>query len=103
MGAADILVTKAGPGTISESLIIGLPMILYTRLPGQEDGNVDYIVSEGAGVWAPEPEKIIMTLRAWIEDPKWREQAIAACQRIARPQAASQIATILAKYVGINP
>jgi 1,2-diacylglycerol 3-beta-galactosyltransferase len=103
MGAADILVTKAGPGTISEGLIIGLPMILYTRLPGQEDGNVAYIVSEGAGVWAPQPERIINALRAWIEHPKRREQAIDACRRIARPQAASQIAKTLAKYVGINP
>ncbi len=53
MRAADVLVTKAGPGTISELLNAGLPMILYSRLPGQEDGNVTYVVSEGAGLWAP--------------------------------------------------
>jgi 1,2-diacylglycerol 3-beta-galactosyltransferase len=103
MGAADILVTKAGPGTISESLITGLPMILYSRLPGQEDGNVAYVVSEGAGVWAPQPEKVIHALQTWIEHPKRREQAVEACRRIAHPQAANQIAKILAKYVGINP
>jgi 1,2-diacylglycerol 3-beta-galactosyltransferase len=103
MGAADILVTKAGPGTISEGLISGLPMILYSRLPGQEDGNVAYVVSEGAGVWAPQPEKIIHALKTWIEHPSRREQAEEACRRIARPQAANQIAKILAKYVGINP
>ena len=32
-----------------------LPIILYAKLPGQEDGNVDFVVSEGVGVWAPEP------------------------------------------------
>ena len=58
MHSADILLTKAGPGTISEAFITGLPMILYSRIPGQEDGNVSYVVDEGAGVWAPEPDQI---------------------------------------------
>jgi 1,2-diacylglycerol 3-beta-galactosyltransferase len=63
MRASDILVTKAGPGTISEALIANIPMILYSRLPGQEDGNVEYIVSEQAGVWAPQPRKIVAALQ----------------------------------------
>ena len=49
MRAADVLVTKAGPGTIAESLNAGLPMILYARLPGQEDGNVTFVVEEKVG------------------------------------------------------
>jgi 1,2-diacylglycerol 3-beta-galactosyltransferase len=101
MRAADILVTKAGPGTISEALNAGLPMIFYSRLPGQEDGNVTYVESEGAGLWAPNPDKIVTTLRDWIEDPTQLEKASAACHRLARPQAARQIAHILADYVGI--
>jgi 1,2-diacylglycerol 3-beta-galactosyltransferase len=102
MRAADILVTKAGPGTISEALNAGLPMILYSRLPGQEDGNISYVESEGAGVWAPNPEKIVATLRNWIKYPQEREHAAGACRRLANPQAARQIATILAEYVGIH-
>jgi 1,2-diacylglycerol 3-beta-galactosyltransferase len=99
MRAASVLVTKAGPGTICEALNIGLPMILYSRLPGQEDGNVTYVVEEGAGVWAPNPELIVKGLKQWLEAPDLLEQAVAACQRLARPQAARQIAHILAKQV----
>jgi 1,2-diacylglycerol 3-beta-galactosyltransferase len=102
MQAADILVTKAGPGTISEALIAGLPMILYSRLPGQEEGNVTYVVSEGAGVWAPHPERIVSTLQNWLTHPEQRLQAVAACKRRARPQAARQIAQILAERLGID-
>jgi 1,2-diacylglycerol 3-beta-galactosyltransferase len=102
MRAADILVTKAGPGTISEALNAGLPMILYSRLPGQEDGNVTYVESEGAGVWAPSPERIVAGLRTWIEHPAERSQAAAACRRLARPQAARRIAQILAEIVGVS-
>jgi len=101
MRASDILLTKAGPGTISEALNAGLPMILYSRLPGQEDGNITYVEAEGAGIWAPTPDKIITALRRWIEQPQERERAAEACRRQARPEAARQIAQILADTVGI--
>ncbi len=102
MRAADVLVSKAGPGTISEALIAGLPIILYSRLPGQEDGNVSYVVSEGAGMWAPQPEQIVAVLRDWVNHPELRQQAVAACRRLARPHAARQIARTLASWVGIR-
>ncbi len=102
MQAADVLVTKAGPGTISEALNASLPMVLYSRVPGQEDGNVDYVVSEGAGVWAPHTGQIVSTINDWILHPEKRLHAAAACRRMARPQAAHQIADTLAKYVGLR-
>ena len=102
MRAADFLVTKAGPGTISEALIAGLPMVIYSRLPGQEDGNVTYVVSEGAGVWAPRPEQIVSALQNWIKNPQERTRVAAACQRLARPQAARQVAGILLEKVNIK-
>jgi 1,2-diacylglycerol 3-beta-galactosyltransferase len=102
MQAADILVTKAGPGTISEALNAGLPMLLYSRLPGQEDGNVTYVVSEGAGLWTPRPEAIVAALRDWLAVPEQRQQAAAACRRLARPMAARQIARILAQQVNVQ-
>jgi 1,2-diacylglycerol 3-beta-galactosyltransferase len=101
MRAANILVTKAGPGTISEALNAGLPMILYSRLPGQEDGNVDYVLSEGVGVWAPKTSYIVSALKAWITHPRQLELAAEACCQAARPDAARQIARILAHRLNI--
>jgi 1,2-diacylglycerol 3-beta-galactosyltransferase len=95
MKAADILVTKAGPGTISEALASGLPMILYSRIPGQEDGNVRYVVEEGTGRWAPGAERTARAVRRWIASPKLLESASAACRRIARPRAALDIADLI--------
>ena len=43
MRASDFIVTKAGPGTIAEALNAELPIILYSKLPGQEDGNVTFV------------------------------------------------------------
>lgn len=35
MGAADVIITKAGPGTIAEALISGLPILLNGNVPCQ--------------------------------------------------------------------
>jgi 1,2-diacylglycerol 3-beta-galactosyltransferase len=102
MHAADILLTKAGPSTICEAFIAGLPMILYSRLPGQEDGNVHYVTSHGAGIWSPRAERVVVALKEWIEQPQKRRQAAEACRRLARPQAAQQIAQILAAKIGVE-
>ena len=102
MAAADILVTKAGPGTISEALIAGLPIIIYSRLPGQEDGNVFYVVNHKAGVWAPHPERVVAAIQEWILDPPKRQKAVEACLAIAKPDAAVKIAGIIAEQVGVT-
>jgi 1,2-diacylglycerol 3-beta-galactosyltransferase len=96
MRAADILVTKAGPGTICEAFIAGLPIILYSKMPGQEDGNVTYVVQEGAGIWAPDPKQVADAVCHWFNEPAAREKAAANCMRVARPTAAREIARILA-------
>lgn len=102
MAAADILVTKAGPGTISEALIAGLPIIIYSRLPGQEDGNVFYVVNHKAGVWAPHPDRVVAAIKEWITFPQKRHQAVDACKAIAKPDAAVMIAEIIAGQVGVT-
>jgi 1,2-diacylglycerol 3-beta-galactosyltransferase len=101
MHAADVIVTKAGPGTISEAFNSGLPMVLYSRLPGQEEGNVNYVTANGAGVWAPQPDQIVATLRLWIEKPSERQKAAQASQSLAHPEAARKIAQILMVELGL--
>jgi 1,2-diacylglycerol 3-beta-galactosyltransferase len=102
MAASDMLVTKAGPGTISEAFISGLPLVLYARLPGQEDGNVSYVVHEKAGVWAPRPREVVEAVRRWVEDPAARAAAAAASRRVAKPKAARSIARLIADQAGVQ-
>jgi 1,2-diacylglycerol 3-beta-galactosyltransferase len=82
-------------------LIAGLPIILYHRISGQEEGNVAYVTDEGAGVWAPEPEAIVETLRAWIEHPEKRQAAVDNAARLARPRASRDIARAIAEKAGL--
>jgi 1,2-diacylglycerol 3-beta-galactosyltransferase len=96
MRAADLIVTKAGPGTIMEAVNSHLPMVLYSRLPGQEDGNVDYVTDNGLGVWAPGPRQSALAVRRWLQSPELLEHATQRCRQIARPDAADRIAEAIA-------
>merc|ERR1711862_425822 len=53
MVASDVLVTKAGPGTIAEAASVGLPVMLTSFLPGQEEGNVDFVINKQFGCYCP--------------------------------------------------
>ncbi len=92
MRAASLLVTKAGPGTITEAVNAGLPMVLYSHLPGQESGNIGYVVDAGVGLWAPGPQRTAEAVGWWFSNPEALEKAVQACWRIAKPNAAREIA-----------
>ncbi|KAL6519098.1 Monogalactosyldiacylglycerol synthase 2, chloroplastic [Orobanche gracilis] len=66
MGACDCIITKAGPGTIAEALIRGLPIILNDYIPGQEKGNVPYVVDNGAGVFTRSPMETARIVSGWF-------------------------------------
>jgi 1,2-diacylglycerol 3-beta-galactosyltransferase len=68
MAAADILVTKAGPATICEACIAGIPIVLSGAVPGQEDGNVTYVVENNAGVFAPGGAAVARTIAEWLDE-----------------------------------
>ncbi|XP_077237981.1 putative monogalactosyldiacylglycerol synthase 3, chloroplastic [Tasmannia lanceolata] len=72
MGACDCIITKAGPGTIAEALIRGLPIILNDFIPGQEVGNVPYVVDNGAGVFSKSPMETANLVAQWF-GPKTEE------------------------------
>lgn len=99
MRAADFIVTKAGPGTIAEAVNAHLPIILYSKLPGQEDGNVTFVEEEQVGVWAPTPQLVVRALTRWISRPQERAAIVENCQRVARPDAARQIARAIMGFI----
>ena len=101
MRAADALITKAGPGTIAESLAAHLPLILFACLPGQEDGNVTYVEETGTGVWVSEPQEVVRTLGRWITHLSTREKVIENCKKAARPEASRRIARIRGAGLGL--
>ena len=96
MRAADLLVTKAGPSTVSEALVMGLPIVLSGALPGQERPTINYIVRAGAGVWAPTAKRVAATVRELLAPGNQRLGQMAARARaLAQPDASRRVAEIV--------
>ena len=81
MHAADFVICKGGGLIVSESLACGQPLVLYEALPGQEVGNVKYIVENGAGAWSPGPIGVLTTAYQWLAGD---QTELKKCQRAAR-------------------
>ena len=91
MVAADVLVSKAGPGTIAEAAAVGLPIMLTSFLPGQEAGNVDFVLENGFGDYCDDPVAIGEELACWLQDRSLLEGMSAKAQAAGHPHAAADI------------
>lgn len=49
MACADLVMGKAGPNVLFESVTLGKPFLATTFIPGQEEGNLEMIRSYGLG------------------------------------------------------
>lgn len=65
MAASDVIISKAGPGTIMEGITVKRPLLITEAVGIQETGNIDYTVNKGLGYYCPAPTiacEIINTL-----------------------------------------
>ncbi|EOD32719.1 hypothetical protein EMIHUDRAFT_467938 [Emiliania huxleyi CCMP1516] len=92
MEVADCIVTKAGPGTVAEAAIRGLPTMLSSFLPGQEAGNVPFVVESGFGEYSANPRKIALTVTGWLQDATKLEAMSEAAARAGQPHSSGTIA-----------
>ena len=51
MYISSLVVTKPGGLTTTESLASNLPMVIINPIPGQEEENAEFLVSNGVGIW----------------------------------------------------
>ena len=71
---------------------MGLPMLVFNPIPGQEERNAIYLLEHGAGLWARTPAQMLFKVKALLDDPKRLADMQEAARRIARPRAAFDIA-----------
>jgi processive 1,2-diacylglycerol beta-glucosyltransferase len=92
MAAADLLVGKAGGLTTSEALARALPMVLIEPIPGQEERNADHLLEAGAAIRCNNLPVVAWKVAALLDDPARLKQMREAARRMARPNAAADIA-----------
>ncbi len=98
---ADVVVGKAGPGTIAEAACCATPLLLTSYVPGQEQGNAEFVVSAGAGRSVPRPRDMVADLTWLRQHPHALARMRQASAAISRPHAAAEIASLLADLAGL--
>jgi len=99
MAASEVIITKAGPGTITEAITCGLPIIISGAIPYQEDLNIAYVVENGAGQVAEDPEEIARLLHEWLQPGNGELRRMAKnAARLAKPQATLEVARLIAEF-----
>jgi UDP-N-acetylglucosamine:LPS N-acetylglucosamine transferase len=92
MRGADLLVTKAGGVTLAEAFCCGVPVVIHDVLPGQEAGNLEYVLAQRAVAYAATPRRLVRTVKELVTDADERARLATCGARLARPEAARQIA-----------
>jgi processive 1,2-diacylglycerol beta-glucosyltransferase len=88
MYGADLLVGKAGGITVSECLVVGLPVIANNPVPGQELFNADFLVNQGAGFLARDEADVAAKVAFLVRHPRRLAQMSENARALARPDAA---------------
>jgi 1,2-diacylglycerol 3-beta-galactosyltransferase len=104
MMASDVLVTKAGGLILSEGLAARLPILLIDYLPGQEEGNVRYLLSHQAGALVQNVGEFRAIMAYWLEADGYRlSQVSRASAALGHPEAALTVAKALWDAMLLQP
>lgn len=92
MGIADLLISKSGGITVSESLARELPIIVISPIMGQETRNSGYIIKHGAAVKIAKASELKEVVEYLIAHPDRVAAMKEAIRGIKKPAACFDIA-----------
>ncbi|HAT30767.1 MAG TPA: galactosyldiacylglycerol synthase, partial [Janthinobacterium sp.] len=91
MACADLVITKPGGLTTSECLAMGLPMIVNSPIPGQEERNADFLLEQGVALKAFDAVTLEYRIRHLLDNPAKLADMSAKAKLLGRPGAAAQV------------
>ncbi|HEV7178841.1 MAG TPA: glycosyltransferase [Candidatus Baltobacteraceae bacterium] len=96
--AVDLLVTKAGPGSLAEANAAQLPVVVYDYVPGQERGNVDFVRNNGLGAVALHgAAEVVQAVRSMIRTPDRLNQIRENQEAVAPVRSSRRIAALISQ------
>ena len=94
MDIADVLISKSGGITVSESLAKELPIIIIAPILGQETRNSDYLIKHGAAVKIKEASDLKEVVEYLVAHPERTAAMKDAIGAIKKPSACYDIAKL---------
>lgn len=98
MKMADLFVGKPGGLTTAEALSVGLPMVIVSPIPGQEERNSDHLLEDGVALKCNEFTTLAFKIDRLLGDPARLASMRENAKKNGRPNAAQTIVRTLANH-----
>lgn len=95
MSISDLVVTKPGGLTTSESLASCLPMVIINPIPGQEKENAEFLENHGIAVWIRNSNESKMIFELLLSNKEKLEDMKKNTSILAKPFSTAEICKIL--------
>lgn len=91
LAASEVVVGKAGGLTVAESTALGVPMIVFDPIPGQEEHNADFLARAGAGFYVKSLSGVRAAVLQALDADEHARLSAAACA-VGHVDAADRVA-----------
>ena len=95
MSISDLVVTKPGGLTTSESLASGLPIIVINPIPGQEEENAEFLESKKVAIWIQKNDNAKEILQDLFSSPEKMQEMKINARLLAKKNSCKDICEIL--------
>lgn len=95
MTCADLAVSKPGGLTTAECLAVGLPLIVVSPIPGQEERNMHYLMEGGAAWQACDGAALAFRVQRLLAEPERLRTMAANARRLGRADAAQRVLDVV--------
>ncbi len=95
MSISNLVVTKPGGLTTSESLASHLPMVIINPIPGQEEENAEFLEDKGIAVWLRKNDNAKLIIENLLSNTVKLHNMKENTKLLAKPNSTSDICNIL--------
>ena len=95
MSISDLVVTKPGGLTTTESLASGLPIIVINPIPGQEEENAAYLAGNKVAIWIKKDDNVEQILNDLFSNPDKLQEMKIRARLVSKKNSTKDICKIL--------
>ena len=95
MSISDLVVTKPGGLTTTESLASGLPIVVINPIPGQEEENAAYLEENKVAIWLKKDDDVEAILKDLFSHPEKMQEMKIRARLLAKKNSTKDICKIL--------
>lgn len=99
MQISDFIVTKPGGLTIAEALVKKLPMFLISPIPGQEEGNANFLVNSGVAARIMDSCDAEYVFHQIMDNPLRVRHMKEMAEYLAKPNSSEDIVKLLESFI----